>query len=354
MAGIKNFMKKNGKLVIPAAILLAILLAAGIYFAVSGTNDKGGENTPESSQTEEKAAEQEVEAEELQPLQEKGIFTGVNDREVEKGAEGNLEDLVTVNRDYVKSVSVDDSRVDYHKEGPYEVFYTIAFDGEKLRQFLKEENITVPFDTDGGTVIIKTGVTVTVTDKGAANEETGAGDASTTSGTVGGGSTAGENPGGSTGGGHTNTTAGGNSGGSGGSSGSKTAHEHVWVTRTETVQEPITVIVDSKKQEYTLYRFYWYTTGTWEESRDGSCFNEWSRSAEGALYPLYHPYEKPEDNPLFQGYDDNGNPTYTNDHAIISGLFEWVPCEPYEETRMTTVTRTVTICSVCGAAKQAQ
>ena len=81
-------MKKNGKLVIPAAILLAILLAAGIYFAVSGTNDKGGENTPETSQTEEKAAEQEVEAEELQPLQEKGIFTGVNDREVEKARKG--------------------------------------------------------------------------------------------------------------------------------------------------------------------------------------------------------------------------------------------------------------------------
>ena len=135
-------MKKNGKLVIPAAILLAILLAAGIYFAVSGTNDKGGENTPETSQTEEKAAEQEVEAEELQPLQEKGVLTGVSDREVEKGAEGNLEDLAAVNRDYVKSVSVDDSRVDYHKEGTYGVFYTIAFDGEKLRQFLKESELS--------------------------------------------------------------------------------------------------------------------------------------------------------------------------------------------------------------------
>lgn len=134
-----------------------------------------------------------------------------------------------------------------------------------------------------------------------------------------------------------------------GSGTASTGCNHEWVTRTETVQEPTTVIVTSEQQEYTLYRFYWYTSGTWEETRDSSRFDEWYHSADGSLYPLYNPYEKPEDNPLFLGYDGNGNPTYTNDHTILSGLFEEVPCEPYEKTEITTMTITTTVCSKCGA-----
>lgn len=143
----------------------------------------------------------------------------------------------------------------------------------------------------------------------------------------------------------------GASGTSGSSSGSQSNHKHVWKTRTETVQEPQTTIVTEEKQYYTLYRFYWYNTNKWEESRDRDRFTEWQKSENGQLYPLKHPYAKPEDNPLFKGYDSNGNPTYTNDHSIISNLFDWVPCEPYEKTEMVTVKRTVTYCSICGATK---
>ena len=69
--------------------------------------------------------------------------------------------------DYVKSIDVDDSQVDYNKEGEYEVIYTITFDKEKLQTFVKDENIEVPFDTEKDSIIIKVSTVVTVTD----NEE---------------------------------------------------------------------------------------------------------------------------------------------------------------------------------------
>ena len=71
----------------------------------------------------------------------------------------------------------------------------------------------------------------------------------------------------------------------------------------------------------------------------------------GGFFYAYHPYDKPEDDPLFIEYDSNGNPVYTNDHAIISNLFEWVPCEPYEKTETREVTVTTITCSICGAVK---
>lgn len=143
----------------------------------------------------------------------------------------------------------------------------------------------------------------------------------------------------------------GASGTSGSSSGSQSNHKHVWKTRTETVQEPQTTIVTEEKQYYTLYRFYWYNTNKWEESRDRDRFTEWQKSENGQLYPLKHPFKNPEDNPLFIGYDGNGNPQSKNDHSIVSNLSETVPCEPYEKTEMVTVKRTVTYCSICGATK---
>ena len=131
----------------------------------------------------------------------------------------------------------------------------------------------------------------------------------------------------------------------------QTGCQHTWVTRTETKQEPMKTIVTAERREYTLYRFYWYHTGKWEETRDHKRFDEWMKSENGSLYTILHPYPRPEDNPLFIKYDEHGHETYTNDHVIISNLFEWIPCEPYEKTEMTTVTVTSTICSKCGAIK---
>lgn len=128
-------------------------------------------------------------------------------------------------------------------------------------------------------------------------------------------------------------------------------HEHVWVTNTETKEETYKEGVTAEKNYYTLYRFYWHNTHKWEESRDHKRFDEWYKSEYGGFFYAYHPYDKPEDDPLFIEYDSNGNPVYTNDHAIISNLFEWVPCEPYEKTETREVTVTTITCSICGAVK---
>lgn len=71
----------------------------------------------------------------------------------------------------------------------------------------------------------------------------------------------------------------------------------------------IVTVVDKPEQtvKYSVYKMYWYTTGTWEETRDPDGFHAWAESKEGSLYPLYYPYQKPEDNPLFIGYDKNGH-----------------------------------------------
>lgn len=112
------------------------------------------------------------------------------------------------------------------------------------------------------------------------------------------------------------------------------AHTHVWKEHTAQKWVPnIVTVVDQPEQniKYSIYRMYWYTTGTWEETRDAERFNTWYHSVEGGLYPLYHPYKKPEDNPLFLEYDKNGNPTYINDHVIAGPYYETIPAVTHEE-----------------------
>ncbi len=112
------------------------------------------------------------------------------------------------------------------------------------------------------------------------------------------------------------------------------SHTHVWKEHTakKWVSDIVTV-VDEPEQvvKYSIYRMYWYTTDEWEETRDPDRFDVWYKSQEGGLYPLYHPYKKPEDNPLFLGYDKNGNPTYRGDHAIIGPYYETIPAVTHEE-----------------------
>lgn len=112
------------------------------------------------------------------------------------------------------------------------------------------------------------------------------------------------------------------------------SHTHVWNAHTAQKWVPhIVTVVDQPEQniKYSIYRMYWYTTGTWEETRDAERFNTWYHSEEGGLYPLYHPYKKPEDNPLFLAYDKNGNPTYINDHVIAGPYYETIPAVTHEE-----------------------
>ena len=106
-----------------------------------------------------------VKVDDLKALADAGVITGVKDITVAEGTDVNLNDLVYADKNIVKSVDIDDSKVDYSKAGTYEVIYTITFDGDKFRDYVKEHNINVNFDTDGNTIVVKTTVTVTVATK---------------------------------------------------------------------------------------------------------------------------------------------------------------------------------------------
>ena len=103
-----------------------------------------------------------IKIDDLKPLADAGVITGVQDITVEEGKDVNLNELVYADKNIVKSVDIDDSAVDYSKAGTYEVIYTITFDGEKLRDYVKDNNINVNFDTNDKTIVVKTKVTITV------------------------------------------------------------------------------------------------------------------------------------------------------------------------------------------------
>lgn len=150
-------------------LMLASMLAASCVACGSKSSDKKDElssaATEMLSETEtetEQIEEQDITADALTPLADAGVITGVKDIIVEEGTNVNLNELVYADKNIVKSVDIDDSAVDYSKAGTYEVIYTITFDGEKLRDYVKENNLNVNFDTNDKTIVVKTKVTITV------------------------------------------------------------------------------------------------------------------------------------------------------------------------------------------------
>lgn len=150
-------------------LMLASMLAASCVACGSKSSDKKDElssaATEMLSETEtetEQLEEQDITADALTPLADAGVITGVEDIIVPEGTDMNLNELVYADKNIVKSVDIDDSAVDYSKAGTYEVIYTITFDGEKLRDYVKENNINVNFDTNDKTIVVKTKVTITV------------------------------------------------------------------------------------------------------------------------------------------------------------------------------------------------
>lgn len=153
-------------------LMLASMLAASCVACGSKSSDKKDElssaATEMLSETEtetEQIEEHDITADALTPLADAGVITGVKDITVAEGTDVNLNDLVYADKNIVKSVDIDDSKVDYSKAGTYEVIYTITFDGDKFRDYVKDNNINVNFDTDGDTIVVKTTVTVTVATK---------------------------------------------------------------------------------------------------------------------------------------------------------------------------------------------
>lgn len=150
-------------------LMLASMLAASCVACGSKSSDKKDElssaATEMLSETEtetEQIEEQDITADALTPLADAGVITGVEDIIVPEGTNMNLNDLVYADKNIVKSVDIDDSKVDYSKAGTYEVIYTITFDGEKLRDYVKENNLNVNFDANDKTIVVKTKVTITV------------------------------------------------------------------------------------------------------------------------------------------------------------------------------------------------
>ena len=134
--------------------------------------------------------------------------------------------------------------------------------------------------------------------------------------------------------GTTGSVANQSTGSSGTNSAQGASHQHTWKAHNaqKLVSKIVTVVGQPEKTEkYSIYKMYWYNTGKWEETRDPQRFNEWYKSKNGGLYTLYNPYAKPEDNPLFIGYDKNGNPQYTNDHTIIGPYYDVTPAVTHEE-----------------------
>lgn len=135
------------------------------------------------------------------------------------------------------------------------------------------------------------------------------------------------------------------------------SHIHSWKAHTvqKKVTETVTVVDEPEKTvSYSLYRMYWYNTGEWEETRDPERFQTWMRDREGGqISPDSITMAKnPEDCPLFKGYDENGHASFTNDHTIISGLYETIPAVTHEETRTRYETYTDYYYCDCGAVKK--
>lgn len=163
-----------------AMTLVAMMSVSGLAGCSNkdNANNKSSDKVVESTETKTKVKAQNIKAEDLTPLSDKGVISGVKDMTVAEGTKVNLNELVYADKTLVKSVDVDDSKVDYSKAGTYEVVYTITFNGDKLRDYIKSNNLTVSFDTTGDTVVVKTTVTVTVATKEDADAAIANGDTS--------------------------------------------------------------------------------------------------------------------------------------------------------------------------------
>lgn len=159
-------------------LLMLVLTAFMAASCVACTSKTPSNKVVESTETKKEVKAQNIKAEDLTPLADKGVISGVKDLTVAEGTKVDLNELVYMDKTIVKGVDVDDSKVDYNKAGTYEVIYTITFDGAKLRDYLKSNDLTVSFDTTGNTVVVKTTVTVTVIAKEDADAAIANGDTS--------------------------------------------------------------------------------------------------------------------------------------------------------------------------------
>ncbi len=104
------------------------------------------------------SAIQNVDLAAVQPLVEAGIITGAGNIKIKKGTEVDFKEFVFVDNDVIKSVSIDDSAVDYNTDGQYTVVCNFTVDN----RVLDEKNVTVDWDTTQDMSEIKINLTVTI------------------------------------------------------------------------------------------------------------------------------------------------------------------------------------------------
>ena len=260
MEKLKTFICKNKKAVIVCIIIIvAAAIGVTVYFTIGIS--RSTEN--DAVQTGQQTIVQEVPLEELAPLEEIGMITGIKNRSVGQGTELNLKDFISSDNDIVKNIEINDSNVNYSNEGEYQADYTITFDGDKLNNSLKEHHITVAFDTNAHIVIIKVTTTITVMGEETSEEIESGNTEINTSQTE--NQSANNNNKEAAGGENNNPqqSASGNqntqnASGSTNNSGNHTsAHYHTWVNHTTQVWVPnIVTIVDQPEQIISGARFY--------------------------------------------------------------------------------------------------
>lgn len=174
MEKMKEYIKNNKRIVISGVVVIVLLVAGGIWFAVQSGSHKDTEpKQTEQIEQKQKKIEKEVKLDEIKPLIDKEIIKGIKDYESEKGAKVDLKKLVSVDDSIVEKVEIDDSKIDSSKEGKYEVIYTITLKGDGLNTFLKKnKDVKLTFDTNADEIIVKVKTTVSIKNKKQAKEET--------------------------------------------------------------------------------------------------------------------------------------------------------------------------------------
>ena len=302
----KHKHNNNRKIFIFVVILFLMFLGISIYFGVLKLNEN---KEFVSSKKEEKVIEQNVDIDVIKLFEEKGIITGIRDMKVAKDTEVNLVDFVVINKDYVKSVVVDDSKVNYNEVGEYKVVYVVTFYGEKLRDFLKNEDVEVTFDTKGDTIIIKVTATVVVVDEETVKEEIEKGNEVITNNTK--DKIVEENKSVSASNGNTNATGSNSSktdysGNNSSSNSSNHAHDHIWIDHIATKQVWVENWVDVPDYETkTIYgaRFYiansdgsftaggptyWFENGFTQDNLKAIISNALKNGNNGVLNGVYY------------------------------------------------------------------
>lgn len=132
MEKIKEYITNNKKIATIVAIVIALLVCCGIYFAVSSNNK---DTDTEPKQTEEK---KQTESETDKEIKLTDYVKGLKDWTVEVNSENiDFMDGVTFDKKIVKEVTVDDSKVDLKKEGKYDIIYSI----EPVDDSISEETV---------------------------------------------------------------------------------------------------------------------------------------------------------------------------------------------------------------------